>query len=1230
MSGLLRIILIDTHLPGLVELKLDGHTNICGTNASGKTTLQRLIPVFYGELPSRVVPATRDSFERWYLPRESSYLIYEYQRANGEVCQALLTSSGTGVTYRLVARPFVVGDYVRPRLDGSSDCIPSSQIGREFKALNALVTRQLNTSEYRAILQNDRTAMSGLANGRELTGLARQFSLGESGVSLRHIEKLARAVHSREGKMETIKAMVASILEEDGVVPPEHRLGRQAVETWISECQLIQGFERMRPQFRVLEDTYARLQQEEARLAQLARVFEQDQDTLAGQRIRLEGDCESGRIRLKQIDTKWKSQQDALNADLSVADGQSKSLEAELENIEASYQTWLDQDIEARQEDLRQLPDWQADLKGLEAQYQLITAQHQDAEAACNRQKLELQERYEAEGDRLLAQNEQLTSDRHAQSLAKQAEMQTLAHDAGTGAERLKADYQKRVQTLLNEQSALEASLSAVSLSVDELANLDLLDHQINEAMSAEEAAQLQLNRAEQTRNEAQKSCAEADKQLARDAQALERREKTVRELEALLYPGDKTLLAVLRRDKPDWVGHIARVIRPDLLQRQDLKPVVQADSQTSFYGLGLDLNVIPLPDFAVDEHGLRAQLQQAEEALRVAREQHAQAEKGLARAYEVLSAQETQRTQRLTDSRVCREARQRLREEKEALQREYNQRIQTRRQGWQERLEVARQSQRRLESSLQDDLKQQAHEQSQIRLEREAHWQLILGDLDHLVTQNRQRREQLRQSIERERQQCDQWLRDELARRGVDVDEISRLKSALATLRQSIARAEASREKVRDFEYWYQQQYLQRKSEAQKALLAARQQQAECKRAFDAARSTFQEERRTAESEQAERERTLTETRRQEEDVRALLQTIKALRLGPATEDAPPASLTQRLSESRDLLDNRDTLMTQVREGVNHFDRLLAEQSGTGLAETWDHARERCSVVNSAGLRSLDHRRMVPHLEQLLNIIVPQKLRGLREQGRIFGADLISFFQVLQNNDRSIVTQSQRITREVEQELFLDGVSDSAVSIRSRITELEFWPELKRFEQLYEGWKDTGMDVLPDDDYANCMRQVIDILGRSTFSGSIGALLDIELKIREGQSDLLIRTDRQLNESSSHGMAYLILCKFLLAFTRLLRGGSGVTIHWPIDELGTLHQSNVKKIFDACQHNQITVVGAFPNPDSEVLQLFHNRYLIDKTSKRLKTVQPRLSPIAERLKAQQRQTPSTLEDTHA
>lgn len=60
MSQLLRLILIHTHLPGVYEIELDQHSNICGTNASGKTTLQRLLPVFYGEQPNRVVPTARN------------------------------------------------------------------------------------------------------------------------------------------------------------------------------------------------------------------------------------------------------------------------------------------------------------------------------------------------------------------------------------------------------------------------------------------------------------------------------------------------------------------------------------------------------------------------------------------------------------------------------------------------------------------------------------------------------------------------------------------------------------------------------------------------------------------------------------------------------------------------------------------------------------------------------------------------------------------------------------------------------------------------------------------------------------------------------------------------------------------------------------------------------------------------------------------------------------------
>lgn len=45
-----RIILIDSYRQGdIVEVRLDGHVNVNGINAAGKTTLLRTIPLFYGD-----------------------------------------------------------------------------------------------------------------------------------------------------------------------------------------------------------------------------------------------------------------------------------------------------------------------------------------------------------------------------------------------------------------------------------------------------------------------------------------------------------------------------------------------------------------------------------------------------------------------------------------------------------------------------------------------------------------------------------------------------------------------------------------------------------------------------------------------------------------------------------------------------------------------------------------------------------------------------------------------------------------------------------------------------------------------------------------------------------------------------------------------------------------------------------------------------------------------------
>ncbi|MEW9798115.1 ATP-binding protein [Alteromonas sp. CYL-A6] len=1218
MAGLKRIILIDTHLPGVVELKLDGHTNICGTNASGKTTLQRLIPVFYGEYPSRVVPATRDSFERWYLPRQSSFIIYEYTRADGELCLAVLSSTGNGVNYRLVAKPFDIDDFLYRQKNGKHASVTSNDLARALKRNNVLVSSLLNTKDFRAVLQNDQGVLNQSSNARELLGYAKIFSLCEPGKHIRHIEKLAKAVHSKEGKMETIKAMIAAILEEDGVQPPASSLSRQRVDDWIRECHLIKQFDTIRPQFSKLEQANMALTTTEQTLSRLKQQFELDKSQLNAKIERSKTALEDVRFETKQNDAQWQDSRDHLNQVVSSARADVDKYTAELDAVEREFEKWQDQDIEQLKEDVANLPQWENQLETASGRYQLLTEKHQDIESAYNRRVAELGERLSVTLEQLSAARQEAADTRSELQQKERDALQAIRDDFNQQLQTLQASHQTQLSELKIAEAELNASQGNAGYNEFEQSQLELMDAAIKEATVKEDAARSELRKAQQHHSQTQQARQKASEALDKARAAYRKQETEAEQINALLYPGEGTLLEFLRANVDNWEQSLGKVLREELLARTDLSPQM-TDSSTSLCGMTLKLDGVEEPASARNEKALRAALSDAEKALEVALAAHNECETQLAKANEDVRAAELVVTQKDNAVKSAEAARKRAQQDRDSLLSEYQQALSQRKQKARSKLDANRQAQKKLSAQFELDRDEVRDQQREAETEHRFHWQQLIADTDARISQLDSDMKKARDTAATERKEMDVWLDNELNNRGVDVDEIGQLKKQIKSLKESITRTQSVRHKVTDYERWYQNVFSTQKISWQKALADARKAFSEAQRHLAQKQAEYKDKRETLSEQQSKLESEYKTASEQAEQVTALSKTLVKLALPAVTDDVAPAddtTIAQRISQVQALLQERDTLQSDVRNYVERFDQLIAAQAGTGLSDTWERAREECSVINAHGVKGMDHRRMVSHLAQLLNVIVPQKLQGLREQGRIFGADLSQYYFVLADIDKRIVAQSRRITQEVDGELFLDGVSDSAVKIRSRISELEFWPELEAFRKHYEQWMEEGARELPDDEYGQCMRRVLDILGRAALGGGISKLLDIELHLREGNSDLVIRTDRQLNESSSHGMAYLILCKFLLAFTRLLRGEADATIHWPIDELGTLHQSNVKKIFDACQNNNISVVGAFPNPESDVLTLFENRYLIDKVSRQLQVVEPKASTIAERIKA--------------
>ncbi|MBT0585127.1 ATP-binding protein [Alteromonas oceanisediminis] len=1224
MPGLHRIILIDTHLPGVVELKLDGHTNICGTNASGKTTLQRLIPVFYGEYPSRVVPATRDSFERWYLPRESSFIIYEYRRAGDELCQVVLSSSGTGVNYRFVGKPFELVDYVFK--NKAEEHVPQSpqDVVRGLKRNNVMVTNQLNTKDFRAILQNDTATLQASSNARELQGYARLFSLCENQQHIRHIEKLAKAVHSKEGKMETIKAMIAAILEEDGVQPPSSNLSRKHVDDWLRECQLIQEFDTIRPQFTKLETADEQLHSTESRLAELLAMLVQDRAYVAATCEEQTEKVKQASAKLQVLEDSWVEERETLNQALSAAKGDADKYEQELDHVEQEYQRWQDQNIDKLQSDVKRLPQWKGELDTATSRYALLTEKHNDIQSTFDKQAAELGEKLNRQLESLTEQQRTLLEKRADQQNEAQQQKAGLKDDYRTQLDALNEKKQVQLDDITEQRSLLTARVQNVGFTEFEQGQLDLADAALEQTVIDEDAAREKLRTAQQTLNTAQKQRAQSSDAVQNASKAVLQQQKVLAHAESLLHPKDNTLLAVLRAEKRDWENSIGKVIDPQLLQRTDLKPsFIEQDSeaQAHVFGLQLDTSLIDLPDYAQDEKALRHGVEAAQQKLTQLVDAQRDAELHLSAASDAVRQAELSVTKAESATKSCEATRKRAQHDKTSLQREYQAALIERKQQSKKQLQVLEQQKAALLTKHQEAQKEIAEQQREALTELDFHWQQLIEDTRNEEAAVAEQISQTKGNYKQHKQELEKWLANELADRGVDIDEIGSLKKTLEQLKKDIDHTETHRHKVADYERWYAHVFTGQKVEWQKRLAKAKQTAADTERSLTEKRQQVKSQQQQLKEQQLTAERLLRQADEARAQVEQLIKGIQKLSLNDVSDEVGAASLDvnavlSRIGECNELLQTRDTLLSDIRAYVERFDQLIAAQAGTGLSDTWDRSREECTSIDKDGVRHIEHRRLVTHLARLLNEIVPQKMQGLREQGRIFGADLTQYYHVLDDIDKRIATQSRRISKEVDEELFLDGVSESAVKIRSRISDLEFWPELEAFQQQYLEWMESGASELPSDEYGQSMRRVLDIFGRTALTGGISKLLDIELHLKEGHSHLVIRTDRQLNESSSHGMAYLILCKFLLAFTRLLRGKAPVVVHWPIDELGTLHQSNVKKIFDACQNNAISVVGAFPNPESDVLKLFQNRYLIDKTTRQLQVVQPRVSPLSERLKA--------------
>lgn len=1212
MAHLLRIVMIHGHLEGVVELDVDGHTNICGTNASGKTTLQRLVPVFYGELPNRVVPKTRLKFDAFYLPHRNSYLVYEYRREEGDVCQAVLTrKSEGGVEYRFVGAPYRPEDYLVAS-EGGVTALDYAQWHQGLRRQGVSISNKLGaTSEYRAVIQNDFSQhQRSRREGLQLRQCAARFSLVSPGRRIRHMEKLVSAVHAKEGKMDTLKTMLAAIFEEDGVELPVTRIRNTKAREWIARMRQSMRLEPLQQALARLQGLDREIADIEAALWQLGPQLEADRHRAERERADLEA-----RINQRQRDFQGREQayeqaRQDVNDRLSALDSELDQTRRVLDDLQRQFEAFEEADMPGLERDLEALPQWREQQQQLREHLELMQQAVKESKSRLDARLVELGDRLEAHSEENQAQIDALGEEREA-CREQQREIEgRLEADHQARRQALDDDYRARLEQVTARLSELKARLAHGGQTPEEAREAERAQARVDQAQSEQSAAAATLESVQDELDALKRERDDAERRLE---QARTRRSRAEDHREALQVqrdPAQGSLRHFLRHHRPGWEQGLGKVLAPELLERRDLAPQLDPDASDDLYGLALDLAAIAPPDHAQDEASLLAELAAADQALGEAREAETAAEKTLRTRHDKVQQ---------ADARLdrARSVRRRAAEEVDyALQARSQCQVRhaaarkAREAACREALEEQEATQQALRDEQRQALEALADTHRGQRLELTADHQNRLDGFDRQIHQQRRQLAELKEENRRQREELQAAYDRELAEQGVDTVSLDQTRSRLEELGRRIRQTTDRQDELDAYRRFMRVEWGDRKPRlvAKEAELSRERQTAERER--ETLKSEFQAAKREHQATLAELKARHGAEQQLIETLAPLLDRLEALALDADAEPRgeAPGDADERLERVRQALIDHARELDELRRGCERIESELIKGASPDFQETLEAERAR--------LEDSSPRRLLVVLAEMLQLLEGQQLQLLQE-GRNLSDDLDKFFTVFRDLNRRINAQSRRLSDEVADDLRLEGIGKAEVKIQSTIDELGFWEPLKRFAQRYREWRDSGQ-TLPDDDYLDALADVVELL-RSDQQYSFESLLRLELHLNEGGTDLVIKNDRQLLESSSHGMAYLILCKFLLAFTRLLRGEARVAIHWPIDEIGTLAYHNVEKLFDACDNNLIHIVGAFPNPESDVLLLFHNRYLIDRDGtapdkRRLKRIEPRLSRLAQRL----------------
>jgi hypothetical protein len=1187
--SLLRIIIIDSFWKGQVnELDLSGHTQLEGTNGAGKTSLMRLLPLFYGMRPSDIVSKVDQAknFADYYLPRDSSMLVYEYQRPYGQTCMVLASSDGRGVHFK-----FIDGAYNSSSFIGE-DKQPYSvgEVERIYRNAGSFSSSYLGVDKYRQVIQNLRSGRK-LKDVREL-----QSRFAFSALPTPHIDKVINGTIEKNLDFDAVKRMLVAIssdhLARSNIEEKEQlTLNKEDISHWLADIQASRAIQKVADKITLWQNDFNDLESLLLKLQHLHYEIINHQQKLQQLQEQRKAEKEQTRKALDELEGQLKRGRESLSKDIADIQALIEADRSRIALLDQDKLNYEENDAASFQLKADQAPRIEQQLNEVN---QIIAAFEGNISKIHNKfEKLIEQLKLRKVTD--------IANNKEQASVVKETANNQLAV--------INESYQQQL-------SQLNQSLNETDLKLN--MHKQMLDNKLNQAHQQQQNPTLDsqlLHAIEENQNnltqchEQQAQLLQKQNELTNQLGSLEKqREKLLdkhkqenRYLEQLkqqytqveqqLLPQDGSLQHFLANEPAalNWKENIGRLLSSEQLARTDLDPQWCGESD-SFYGLKIDLQQLQDSDLQLSEKELREKAANIDNKRAQQNDKIALLDQQLNHIGKEIDAQKlaiTELKQTVKQNELKLEQfkvqMHNLSDKKTLAIKEANATV--------DNLIKELNSEVKKNDKAIEEFKTFSQEEKLALNNQMLEQRMVVesdrdSQLEQLASQLIEIEESAKSRLRDYKKQKNSAL-GELDPDG-EVDKCSRERKQLE---QELAECAVWARKAREYQQFMNERYVHRDK-----LVEVNQNREIEKRGFE---NSLEDLLAETGQQITTNQKLYKKLSRQLRDTSELLTQLaegqRACEIRGievlACDSEPNNEADLSVSFCFDWLKQFKTVEKRLTDQLNRFNETFRKNhAGSELFANWQKlVADNDNYHGAKGLFKYRH-----PIADLLSS-AEQKQKNTYQLVTVNANMINEFYQHIENFGRRIKIIGRQLSKNVTTLAHFEALADINVYTVMKQEELEYWGPLQQFAKLFEIYRDDlreGVGDIPDE-LIYAMKKLSSYLPSEGFVLSHNNLFDIEFTITEKGQLKHARNARQLKKISSTGLSYLAMLSLFAGILGMLRG-SGDTpsvIILPVDELGELAAENIDLLLKMFTDNSISMLSASPSTDRHILSLYDRHY---------------------------------------